>query len=174
MDVYTQSADCHKGDVAALQKVLASGCTYSESDLSYLLRINAGYSHVDCVRLLLEQKADPSLPSMSLRPDGYGQRSSTGRNSLHEACLWGAKPEVVSLLLQYRANVDLQAKHKGKARSAYDIAVAKGHDNLAALLASPHCASQVQARLGEEISPAMASPSSIAPARSRDSSSENF
>eukprot|EP00973_Karenia_brevis_P049682 6896044-Karenia_brevis.AAC.1 len=72
---------------------------------------------------------------------------------------------MVSLLVQYRANIDLQAKHKGKARRAYDIAIAKGHDNLAA--------SQVEARPGEEISPAVASPSNVAPARSRDSSSGN-
>jgi len=90
MDAYTHSKDCRKGNVAALQGILASACTCSDSDLAYLLRVNAGFNHVDCVKLLLEKKADPSLSSCSLRLDHHGQRSSTGRNSLHEACLWGA------------------------------------------------------------------------------------
>ena len=72
---------------------------------------------------------------------------------------FGASAEVVSLRLQYRSNFDLQAKRTGEERIAHGIAIAKGHDNLAALLARVNCASQIQGRLGEEIYPITASPS---------------
>jgi len=158
MDAHCQSKECRKGSVAALQRVLASECTYSDSELAYLLRVNAGFNHVDCVSLLLEKKADPSLQSSSLHPDGHGQRSSTGRNSLHEACLWGASAEVVSLLLEYRADVNLEGKQRGTSKTAYAMAVSKGHEHLAQAIAKASCASQVQARLGQEFSPAVQSP----------------
>jgi hypothetical protein len=102
----------------------------------------------------LRKKADPSLQSSSLHPDGHGQRSSTGRNSLHEACLWGASAEVVSLLLEYRADVNLEGKQRGTSKTAYAMAVSKGHEHLAQAIAKASCASQVQARLGQEFSPA--------------------
>ena len=141
MDVYIQSKDCRKDDVAALQKLLASGRAYSELDLAYLLRINAGFNHVDCARLLLDQKADASLSACSLHADVHGQKSPTGRDSLHEAFLWGANAEVVSLLLQYCANVDLQAKQKGKETIAHGVAIATGHHKNAASLATVNCPS---------------------------------
>ena len=56
MEVYIQSKDCRKGDIAALEKGLASCRTCSELDLAYLLRINADFNHVDCVRFLLKKK----------------------------------------------------------------------------------------------------------------------
>ena len=61
--------------------------------------------------------------------DHHGQRSSTERNALHEASVWGAGPEVVSLLLEYRADVNLKAKHNGKFKTAHAMAVSKGHEH---------------------------------------------
>ena len=101
MNAYCQSEECRNGSVAALQGVLTSACSFSQLEMSYLLRINAGFNYVDCVRLLLQSNADPSLQTRTLCPSNNGQRASTCHNSLHEACLCGASADVVSLLLEY-------------------------------------------------------------------------
>jgi len=56
--------------------------------------------------------APPVKRTFVIRLDHHGQRSSTCRNSPHEACVWGASPEVLSLLLEYRADVNLKANTK--------------------------------------------------------------
>ena len=137
-------------NLAALEGVLTSAPTCSDSDLAYLLRINAGFNYADCVKLLLEKKANPSLSSPSLRVDHHGQRSSTERNALHEASVWGAGSEVVSLLLEYRADVNLKAKHNGKFKTAHAMAVSKGHEHIAQVIAKASCAPHVKADLRQE------------------------
>ena len=141
--------------VAALQPILASADTCSDSDLAFLLRVNAGFNFTDCVKLLLEKRANPSLSSCSLRMDHHGQRSATNRNSLHEACVWGAGPEAVSLLLEYRADVNLKAKHNGKLKTAHAVAVSKGHEHIAQLIAN------ASSSLGQEVSTATSAASAV-------------
>ena len=82
--------------------------------------------------------------------DHHGQRSSTERNALHEASVWGAGPEVVSLLLEYRADVNLKAKHNGKFKTAHAMAVSKGHEHIAQLIAKASCAPHVKTDLRQE------------------------
>ena len=68
-----------------------------------------------------------------------------------------------------RSSFHPQATRKGKKTIANGVAIAKGHCNLAALLANVKCASQIQVRLGEEIYLIMASPGNISLEDSKDS-----
>lgn len=85
---------------------------YLESCLAFLLRMNARFSHFECVKILLQNRADPNLASCFLQE--HGQLSSTGHNSVHEASLWIAITDVLSLLLKHRGGQTLRAKHHGR------------------------------------------------------------
>ena len=134
MKSHIVSDEARMGNLATLQRAFASANMPSQEQLAHRLRINAGYSHVECVRYLLEKRADPSLSCCSLTNRGVpGLPQSTRRNSVPEACVWGASAEVVSLLLEHHADVNLQAKYKGKSLSAKAIAISKGNLTLAQL-----------------------------------------
>ena len=107
----------------------------SQQELADYLCIGAGFGHTNCVRLLLDAAACPNTPTV-LGGMECGQRGETRRNALHEACLWGfgARDQVVTLLLQYRADVDLTAKLRGKQMTADRIAAQKGFPELGKLI----------------------------------------
>ena len=67
MDSYIISDVARKGDPAALRSALASAQAASQDELAFLLRINAGFSHLECVEILLQKRADPNLAAPYLR-----------------------------------------------------------------------------------------------------------
>ena len=121
------------GEVAALQGRLQTTPRPSQQELANYLCVAAGFGHTKCVQLLLDAAACPNTPSIV---EDCGQRGKTLRNALHEACLWGcgARDQVVTLLLQNRANVDLTGKFRGKQMTADRIAAQKGFRELEKLI----------------------------------------
>ena len=76
MDSYLVSDVARKGDPAALRSALASGRAATQEELAFLLRINAGFSHVECVKILLQQRANPSMAFCSFRSHGQLRRGT--------------------------------------------------------------------------------------------------
>jgi hypothetical protein len=131
-----EQALCRKvklGDVAALQGRLQTTPRPSHQELADYLCVAAGFGHTHCVQLLLDAAACPNTPSVV---EECGQRGETRRNALHEACLWGcgARDQVVIMLLQHGANMDLTAKLRGRQMTADRIAAQKGFRELEKLI----------------------------------------
>jgi hypothetical protein len=99
----------------------------SESELAEHLCRSAGFGQREKVKLLLDHGACPNLPSGSW---GQGQRPTTQRTALHEACIWKSDEagEIVKLLLQFRANPRQVAKLKSKTMSAFEMACHKKNE----------------------------------------------
>lgn len=115
------------GDPFALRKRLAESSPRPTS-LIWDLCFWAGFGRVDYVKALLEYRVSPNLPS-----------PETGRNALHEACLWPKGERVVALLLQHRADPSLTAKLKSKTMNAYQMALHHGNQTVAKIIQSWDC-----------------------------------
>ena len=108
-----------KGQMDALRTWLSESRLESEL-ASYLCR-SAGFGQLEAVKLLLDHGACPNLPSGSW---GQGQRPTTERTALHEACIWkrGESGEIVKLLLKFAAKPCQVAKLKSKTIHGDDLA----------------------------------------------------
>lgn len=109
------------GGIPELQMVLHRASSTEPSDrqthASHALCLLAGFGEVDALRALLKEGADVNFRSPYVH----------GRAALHEACRWPQAYEAIPLLLEARADVNLEANNK-RHMTPKDFAVKDGVD----------------------------------------------
>jgi hypothetical protein len=92
----------------------------SQVQMAIRLCYAARSGNVQDVKLLLEHQTSPDLR------EGNGKCPNTQRNALHEACSNEQNDQIVALLLEHSADVNLTAKRNSKVMNAYEMALHKG------------------------------------------------
>ncbi len=135
-DICTAS---HIGDLARVQELLAADPALANRPSAYItyypcsgtpLRNAAGGGHMEIVKLLVENGADPNLREEHIAPHGFALHAAVGNGHL----------EIVKLLLEKGARANVEVESSADTLSAV---IRKGHQPMIDLLTSYGAARRV-------------------------------